>query len=254
MGKKAFTLLEVMVVVVVIGISVTLGMPIYQNIVEGSKAKVCESNLKALKASLDIYAMENDNMPASLSQIPQEYIERAYARIFKEKDAWKLKLAKFIVACQQKGYAYAAFLRDNLAKGNMGLITCPKDSSPSASHGSYGLNADLAGKSSQYYRNLAPGTLLISDCDNAEFHSSTDLSPRHKVHSFPFTATAFWLAISKNGDIIRADTQQGSFDPCSLCESEWSACLNNNNCISAPHTVECYKCEAEYVRCLNECQ
>ncbi len=180
MRKAAFVLMEIMVALVAIGILITLGFPVYQNIVEDSKAKVCDANLKALQNSLNVYAMEHDTMPASLSQIPQEYIKKAYAGILKEKGAWKIKLAHFVISLDKRGLAYAAFLKDDIARGDTKLITCPRDTNPSPTHGSYGVNSALTNISSQDYQNLSAGTLMVGDCVNATFSSAAELTERHR--------------------------------------------------------------------------
>lgn len=185
MRKKAFTLMEIIIVIVVIGILVTVGIPTYQNFIEDSKAKVCETNLKALQAALDVYAMEHDVMPATISELPYEYIKQAYAKILQQKGDWKVKLAYFVVDLQQKGWVYAATLtlslKDDLAKGDMKLITCPKDPTPPAAGGtSYGINSILARKTSQEYQNIPAGTLLIGDSDEPVFTGASDLSARHR--------------------------------------------------------------------------
>mgnify|MGYP001590185566 CR=1 FL=1 len=70
MRKAGFTLMEMMLVVVVIGILATLGFPAYKNVIEDSKAKVCQTNLRVISAALDIYAMEHDSIPGDLSKLP----------------------------------------------------------------------------------------------------------------------------------------------------------------------------------------
>ena len=79
MKNKAFTLIEIMVVCVVIVILATISIPTYQTIVEKAHATTCESNLNLLKSALDVYIMDHDTMPASLSQLPPKYIDNAYA-------------------------------------------------------------------------------------------------------------------------------------------------------------------------------
>lgn len=180
MKKQAFTLMEIIIVVIVIGILATVAIPIYQNTIEDAKAKVCQTNLEALQVALDIYAMENDKIPATLSQLPWEYIQRAYVKILQKKDAWKIKLAYFILDRQKRDFAYAQSFIDRLAKGDIKLITCPADPNPPPEGISYGLNSNLANMTSQEYRALSADTLLIGDCESVTFTSSDDLSKRHK--------------------------------------------------------------------------
>lgn len=196
MKKKAFTLMEIIIIVVVIGILATLGLPTYQNVIEDSKAKVCQANLQALNTSLEIYAMEHDVMPGGLSELTPEYIEKAYAHILQEKGAWKIKLAYFIVRWEQRGLAYAGLLSD-ISKGNLSLITCPSDTSPPPTGISYGLNSVLENMTSQAYRALPDDTLLIGDCENVTFTNLTDLNERHKHYGI-LTSDTYAQVISKD--------------------------------------------------------
>ncbi len=181
MKKQAFTLTEIVIVVIVIGILATVAIPIYQNTIEDVKAKVCQTNLEILQVALDSYAMEQDKIPATLSELPWEYIQKAYVKILQKKDAWKIKLAYFILEWQKRDFAYAQSFINQLAKGDIKLITCPADTTPPAQGGiSYGLDSILGNMSSQEYRALSANTFLIGDCESATFTSSDNLSQRHK--------------------------------------------------------------------------
>ena len=64
-NKRAFTLIELFVVVLIIGILSAIALPQYTKAVE--KARVAEvlSNVKAIENSIDIYLMENNGYPTS---------------------------------------------------------------------------------------------------------------------------------------------------------------------------------------------
>jgi len=171
--------MEIIIALVIVGILATLGIPAYQNAIEGSRARVCETNLRALKTSLDIYAMDHDTMPGSLGALPQEYINKAYAQVMQRPDAWKTKLANAILDWSERGlaYAYPNFLFI-LAQRNIGMITCPgAEYRPREGTGldeilspSYGLNPVLKLMNSTTYRKLPARTILISDCDAVELN------------------------------------------------------------------------------------
>ncbi len=180
MRKKAFSLMEIIVVLVVVGILATVSMPAYQNFVEESKNKVCDTNLKALQTALEIYAIENEVLPASLSQLQGKYIREAFHRVLNQRGAWKIELAYLVIGWREYGIAHAEFLKDEIAKGNVGLITCPKDQTNPASGGtSYGLNAALAEISLGDYKTIPADAVLIADCDSPVFNGMGDLSKRH---------------------------------------------------------------------------
>lgn len=189
MKKASFTLMEILVGLVILGILSTLGIFQYQNLMEEERAKACAVNLDTLQRALDIYVMEHDGTPQNLSEIPAEYLSRAYAQILQSKGAWRIKLAYFFVGWEEKGLAYAQTLsiKDDLAKGNLQLISCPKDdSSPIKTGGtgrSYALNSDLANKTAQYYKDLPDDTVLIGDCedDTGLRGNLSNLAVRHKL-------------------------------------------------------------------------
>jgi len=183
MERRAFTLIEVIIVVVIIGIFATFGYPLYRNLIENSKARVCEANLNALKAALDLYAMEHDVMPGDLSELAPRHIKKAYAKILKQKGSWRLRVADFILDFNKRGLAYAqnTGLMSALSRGNINLITCPADASgPLAGGISYGLWGGLRGLSYQAYQALSANSLLIGDCESNGFNSAADLAPRHR--------------------------------------------------------------------------
>jgi len=211
MRKKAFTLIEIITVVTIIGILATIGYPAYENAVEDSKAKVSQTNLKALKAALDIYVMEYDQVPGDLSQIPPGYIKNAYAAVIKREGAWKIKLAYFIAGLQDGNLAYALnqdFLLNKLAKGDRGAITDPSDLTPPGSCTecvSYGLNSVLnpslgVGITAAGYEALTDATIIIAECDTATFTSDSEIARRrHKRRQYG----TVWVVVSYGQGISR---------------------------------------------------
>ena len=203
MKRRAFTLLEMLFTLIIMGIIATIAFPTYQSFVEDSRARVCETNLRALKTALDIYAMDHDNMPGALGALPQEYINKAYAQVMQRPDAWKTKLAYSILEWDAKGIAYANeenFLY-KLAKGNIKLITCPSASSPpspgsndSITNPSYVLNGIIVNKTSLQYRDtgiIPLETILISD-----------VAPCHK-HVHIISTEDYSIGITREGNIKR---------------------------------------------------
>ena len=62
--KRGFTLLEILVVIVIIGVIAALAFPVYERTVEGGRASACISNLRQLGAGLNLYLGEhNMEMP-----------------------------------------------------------------------------------------------------------------------------------------------------------------------------------------------
>jgi len=210
MRKGAFTLIEVMVIIVIIGILGTLGFPVYQNFVDNTKLVVSQKNQEALLKAIDIYLMENDQVPADLSSIPPAILDRAYAQVLKEPGSWKVPLAYSILNFKFINEAYATyppahstqdFLLNKIAKGQMKLLVDPSDRTPYGSCTncvSYGLNSDLAGMTLPDYQALDGETVIIGDCDTATFTSLEDLAfNRHKEYLPLQPPVAFALVTTK---------------------------------------------------------
>lgn len=67
-NQKGFTLMELMIVIVIIGVLAAIGLPAYNSFVERSKKAVCDSNKRVIQTALDMYLVENPN-PASTPTI-----------------------------------------------------------------------------------------------------------------------------------------------------------------------------------------
>jgi prepilin-type N-terminal cleavage/methylation domain-containing protein/prepilin-type processing-associated H-X9-DG protein len=65
--SRAFTLIEILVVLAIIGILAAFSYPVYQRTTAGGKAAACLSNLRQLGAGLNAYLNDNDaKMPTLL--------------------------------------------------------------------------------------------------------------------------------------------------------------------------------------------
>jgi competence protein ComGC len=155
MSKKAFTVLEIAVICVIVGVLAMLGIPYFQNALESSKDDICATNIEALKKAVEIHVIEQQVVPASLAALPQKYIDRACAQVW-QKASWKLKLARFILDWKDPGLAYASTRFPHLR--------CPKNPDPASV--SYGLNRAIAGISAAAYKALAANTIIVGDADN----------------------------------------------------------------------------------------
>ena len=58
--KRAFTLLEIIVVLVIIGVLAGIAVPAYQRVMENGRATACVSHLRNLGAGLNLYLAEHD--------------------------------------------------------------------------------------------------------------------------------------------------------------------------------------------------
>lgn len=76
-NSKAFTLVEIMVVVVLIGLLVTLALPAFQKIRQSSQDKAVLNNARQLSAAADQYFLEQGVTTTSLSMLlgPTNYVK-----------------------------------------------------------------------------------------------------------------------------------------------------------------------------------
>lgn len=59
--QDSFTLLELIIVVIIIGILASLAIPIYINTIEKQRGEVCINNMRTIFAAWRIYKMKNPN-------------------------------------------------------------------------------------------------------------------------------------------------------------------------------------------------
>lgn len=61
MNRRAFTLIELVIVMAIIGLLVTLSAPNFQKMIERARNTTCLNNLRQIGTSVRLYANDNDN-------------------------------------------------------------------------------------------------------------------------------------------------------------------------------------------------
>jgi type IV pilus assembly protein PilA len=76
-GSKGFTLVEIMIVVVIIGLLAAMAIPAFQKVRSSSQDKAVTNNMRQLGAAADQYFLENGTTTASLTALvgPTAYVK-----------------------------------------------------------------------------------------------------------------------------------------------------------------------------------
>ena len=194
--KNFFTLIEIVIVIVIMAVLATLMIPAYFNVIEKSKNTACETNQRVLLGALEMYGVENPVLPASLSQLRDEDVQRSWAKILSQPGSWKIRLAYAVSNLDFKQAAYAAenWLQEYLVRGP----ACPNDLTPPPLNTSYGISEDFAGKPSAELMNADQYEIIIGDSDTEMFVEPTS---RHTKHSL-FGSSKFAIVISRGNEIF----------------------------------------------------
>ncbi|MEI8350519.1 MAG: prepilin-type N-terminal cleavage/methylation domain-containing protein [Candidatus Omnitrophota bacterium] len=224
MKRKHFTLIELIIVVIIVGILATAVIPLYHKAIENAKSKACELNLEALLAATEAYASEHDAFPGSLSELRQQDIDKAFVSLMRKEGQWRVRLVYFLVELDRAGSAFAK--EQSLATNphitgttppwirryitQQSVLHCP---AREGSGISYGINNFLNGKTIHEYDNLSEGISVVADCDSETFiqASPTDsvngLAARHKDYSIFGQVKYYGHSAQKNKKVRKHEEQ-----------------------------------------------
>ena len=69
MNKKGFSLVELMIVVVIMGILIAVAIPLYGAIAENANNKTCANNIKTIKSNAAAYKTNYNNSVAAIADV-----------------------------------------------------------------------------------------------------------------------------------------------------------------------------------------
>lgn len=77
-GQDGFTLVEMMMVILIIGILLGIAFISYTFSLERTRETACRSNLKIMREVIRVYEVENDAYPPSLQDLVPDYLEQGF--------------------------------------------------------------------------------------------------------------------------------------------------------------------------------
>jgi len=75
LNKKGFTLVELMIVVIILGILVAVAVPIFTSVTKNAKVKACESNMRIIRSNLVAYMLGVSSSSGAPFEFDEEAIE-----------------------------------------------------------------------------------------------------------------------------------------------------------------------------------
>jgi general secretion pathway protein G len=93
-ARRGFTLIEILIVVSIIGILVSMAVPIYQKSLIRTKESVLRNNLFSIRTTLDEYTYDKQKAPQSLKDLVTEgYLrEVPFDPMTGSNDTWKIDM------------------------------------------------------------------------------------------------------------------------------------------------------------------
>ena len=83
MSKKGFTLVELMIVVVILGILVAVAVPIFGAVTKNARIKSCKSNQRVIKGNIETYQMTgNDGDQLSITANTSVKEDSGFLKLF----------------------------------------------------------------------------------------------------------------------------------------------------------------------------
>ena len=143
-SPRAFTLIELLTVIAIIGILAGILIPVVGRVRESARAAGCLANLRQLQAGILLFAQDNKNV------LPAVTVDPVLAPT--NDDIWHRKISPYLNAGDKASW-------DNKVLSNKANYTCGTDQNPFGGVLSYGMNTRLSSKN--ITRMAAPSVLVL---------------------------------------------------------------------------------------------
>ncbi len=191
MKRAGFTILEIMVTIMVLGVLVALSLTGYQGYRNRTAMLVDETNQKVILAAAKLYAYDNRFLPGNLSQLKPEHWERAYALVTRGKrpyTLWAFLLEQVGLEKVAEAQTLLDHPRQYLGPNALKTLTCPSDPTPPPTGKSYELTQGVTGAAGQplsWFLNVANASRpVIIECGD----DGVTLDLRHQGRSVAIQA------------------------------------------------------------------
>ncbi len=131
MSKKGFTLVELMIVIVIMGILVAVAIPVYGAVTKNAETKTCKSNMSSIKSTASTWQMTGGTDGGQISLADGASIDLAANASFKNQfDGGKLPqcpVAKDDDSLSGTAKDYTAVMKKDATNGQISTtVTCPE--------------------------------------------------------------------------------------------------------------------------------
>jgi general secretion pathway protein G len=102
-GEAGFTLMELMIVMMIIGILATLAVPSFKSAIKAAQEAVLKEDLRVMRSAIDSYTMDKQKAPQSLDELVQE----GYLKVIPEdpmtkaRDTWQTDVSDSLHSIDQ---------------------------------------------------------------------------------------------------------------------------------------------------------
>lgn len=102
-NEAGFTLMELMIVMMIIGILATLAVPSFKSAIKSAQEAVLKEDLRVMRSAIDSYTMDKQKAPQSLDDLVQEGYLKSIPEdpMTKSHDTWQTDVSDSLHSIDQ---------------------------------------------------------------------------------------------------------------------------------------------------------